>query len=100
MDFRIQGTLTKLLTHLQINEGTFDRVSVAGGAGNFEQLSHHLGLSKKLHASQVAILTIHEDCGAGAKKEDLPKAFELASQAGFESRLFFIKLDGTWEEVK
>lgn len=100
MDFRIQKTVTKLLEHLNIPEGTFDRVTFAGGAANMEQLKIHLGLSKKLHDSCTAVLSVHEDCGAGAVKEDLFKAADTARALGFDPKLFFIKLDGTWEEVK
>ena len=100
MDFRIQQTVRKLLEQLDIPEGTFDRVTFAGGAANAEQLKIHLGLSKKLHDSCVAVLSVHEDCGAGAVKEDLFKAADTARSLGFDPRLFFIKLDGTWEEVE
>lgn len=100
MDFRIQGTIEKLLKHLNVKEGTFDRVICAGGAANKEQLETHLGLSKRLHDSHVAVLSVHEDCGAGAVKEDLYKAADTARSLGFEPKLFYIKLDGTWEEVQ
>ncbi len=71
MDFRIQKTVDNLLEHLNIHQGSFDRVTCAGGAANTDQLKTHLGLSKKLHDSSTAVLSVHEDCGAGAKKEDL-----------------------------
>lgn len=100
MDFRIQGTVAKLLDHLNVNDGSFDRITFAGGAANADQLKIHLGLSKKLHDSCVAVLSVHEDCGAGAVKEDLLTAAETARSMGFEPKLFYIKLDGTWEEVK
>jgi hypothetical protein len=100
MDFRIQKTVDNLLEHLNIHQGSFDRVTCAGGAANTDQLKTHLGLSKKLHDSSTAVLSVHEDCGAGAKKEELLKAAETARSLGFDPKLFYIKLDGTWEEVK
>src|SRR5687768_8720265 len=100
MDFRIQKTITKLLEHVNIEEGSFDRLAFAGGAANTEQLKIHLELSKKLHDSCVAVLSVHEDCGAGAVKEDLFSAADTARSMGFDPRLFFVKLDGTWEEVQ
>src|SRR6185312_5945607 len=100
MDFRIQKTVSNLLEHLKVHEGTFDRVTFAGGAANKEQLKHHLELSKRLHDSGMAILSVHEDCGAGAKKEDLYEAAETARSLGYDPKMFYIKLDGTWEEVK
>lgn len=80
--------------------GSVSAVTFAGGAANMEQLKIHLGLSKRLHDSCMPVLSgVHEDCGAGAVKEDLFKAAEIARSLGFDPRLFFIKLDGTWEEV-
>lgn len=72
----------------------------AGGAGNFDILKHHAPLSRKLHCPNVAILTVHEDCGAGAKKEDLIKAKEIAQELFETIHCFYLKLDGTWEEIK
>lgn len=100
MDFRIQKTVASLLTSLNINEGNFDRVSVAGGAANIEQLKRHVELSKSLHDPQIFILTIHEDCGAGAKPSDLMRAKDLiqATYPECEIKTFIINLNGTWEE--
>ena len=100
MDFRIQKTIAKLLATLNINEGDFDRVSVAGGAANIEQLKRHVELSITLHSPRSFVLTVHEDCGAGAKPEDLSAAKALihASYPECDIRTFFIKLDGAWEE--
>ena len=100
MDFRIQKTTDNLLKSLGLSEGDFDRVSIAGGAANFEQLEKHLELSKKLHNPSQIILTIHEDCGTGAKEEDLTHAKELIQPNYPECSIktFVIKLDGAWEE--
>ncbi|MEO5646045.1 MAG: hypothetical protein ABIO57_03175 [Candidatus Paceibacterota bacterium] len=100
MDFRIQATVEALLENLGIEKGTYDRTSFAGGAADTENLKKHLELSKRLHESSHAILTIHEDCGAGAKEADLLTAKTIADELGFTSQLFTIKLDGTWEEVQ
>jgi cyanophycinase-like exopeptidase len=99
MDFRIQETVEKMLEHLNIQKSTYDRVSFAGGAADKENLKKHLELSQRLHQSSHAILTIHEDCGAGAQKEDLLTAQQITDTLGFTSQLFIIKLDGTWEEI-
>lgn len=99
MDFRIQKTVDRLIDHLELS-GDFDRISVAGGAANIEQLKRHIELSSSLHEPSIFILTIHEDCGAGARDEDLRHARELlqSSYPECQIRTFFIKLDGTWEE--
>ena len=99
IDFRFQGTIDKLIRSLGYNPGDFDRVSVAGGAGNFEILKHHAPLSKRLHDPEMIILTVHEDCGAGAKKEDLMTAKKIVSETIPHARCFFLKLDGSWEEM-
>ena len=100
MDLRIQQTVENLLRSLGIALGEFDRVSVAGGAGNFASLNEHLAVSFRLHNPQEIILTIHEDCGAGATKNDFAEAFRLSHQYTENTRAFFINLDGTWEEIR
>jgi hypothetical protein len=101
MDFRIQPTLDRLLVNEGVMAGDFDRVSVAGGAGNFQELRHHLTLSCKLHHPRSFLLTVHEDCGAGAKREDLEEAVRIAREIEPESEVeaFFVRLDGTWDRV-
>lgn len=86
---------------LGIKSGDFDRLSIPGGAGNFEKLKEYLTLSKDLHAASWFILTIHEDCGAGAKKEDLEEAIRIAQEVLPNAKIksFFVKLDGTMEIV-
>jgi hypothetical protein len=106
MDFRTQGTVDSLIESLGIKgshilgmRGSFDRISVQGGAANFEQLRVHLVTAKRLHECHTAILTVHENCGAGAKKEDLLTARNIAVGLEYRCRLFFIKLDGLWDEI-
>ena len=101
MDFRIQKTTDNLLKSLGLSEGDFDRVSIAGGAANFEQLEKHLELSKKLHNPSQIILTIHEDCGAGAKIEDLEKTLKTTREnyPNCLSQGFVTYLNGSWKEI-
>jgi hypothetical protein len=100
MDFRSQRSAKKLRRSLSVSERDCDCMSVAGGAGNFEQLRHNLELSHRLHESKNVILTVHEDCGAGAKREDLYRAATIAKEIGLIPRMFYLSLDGHWEEVK
>ncbi len=65
MDFRIQQALDDLIRHLRIQIGNFDRVTVAGGAGNMELLQYHLVLAQRLHHPDTFVLTAHDDCGYG-----------------------------------
>ena len=106
MDFRTQHTADGLVESLGMKgstllgmRGTCDRVSVQGGAANFEQLKIHLESAKRLHGCSTVILTVHENCGAGAKKEDLQTAARMAKELGYTARLFWLKLDGTSEEI-
>ena len=100
MDYRIQGTADRLMGALGAHRGRFDRVAIAGGAGNFEQTRRHVDLSVQLHNVASVVLTAHEDCGAGATRDDLTRALALARGSHPECHIrgFWISLDGTWEE--
>lgn len=100
MDFRIQETMHELIAELGIEEGDYDLVSIPGGA------SHNLtkniaALSLQLHHVDHFILTIHEDCGAGATHADLTaSAKELISQyPDAVVDAFYVHLDGEWDEI-
>ena len=102
MDFRFQDVFHKLMQSLDFHDGDYDMVSIAGGAGNFEQLKKHLKLSTGLHQAENIVLTVHEDCGAGATKDDLLKALRETKQA-YPNRTvqaYYVYLDGTWEGIK
>ena len=77
MDYRFQYNMMKIIKRHKIELGEFDYILVAGGAGNFDQLSKHLKLSIKFHNPQEIILFTHADCKAGAKRSDLDKAEEV-----------------------
>ena len=99
MDFRFQKSVMELLARLGLNYGDFDRLTVAGGAGNFNALEDHIHLSKKLHTPSSAILLVHEDCGAGAKKEDLHHAKRIVFPHIEKVLCFYLRLNGEVEEV-
>jgi len=107
MDFRIQPAVDSLVDSL-VHEGDFDRIAVAGGAGNTGLLFYHLDLSQRLHHPDTFILIGHEDCGYGATKEDLMTNFNRVRVELPNSdtvRAFWIsKKDGStteweWNEV-
>jgi hypothetical protein len=100
MDLRIQRTVDNLVAALGIDVGEFDRVSVAGGAGNAAQLDEHLRLSDRLHHAKAFVLTAHEDCGAGATRDSLADALSrtLRHYPNHSVRAFWIRLDGSWQE--
>ena len=101
MDFRIQKTIENLLAREGTSFGDFDRVSIAGGASLKNDAFPTLALSLKLHSPSLFILTAHEDCGAGTTLSDLQDAARAAREkfSGIEIKGFWVKLDGTWEEV-
>jgi hypothetical protein len=101
MDWRIQKTIDNLLSY--VKQATADRISIPGGAGkNMDLVEKWVGMSCKLHVPSSIILTVHEDCGAGATKDDLIDIFKrVATQyTNKEVRAFYINLDGTWSEIK
>jgi hypothetical protein len=100
MDYRIQETLQKLRESEGVFWGEFDRISFAGGAGDFEGLEEQLALSSKLHDPQFVILTIHKECGGGATEEDFSRAEVIAKKYVSEVRMFYVNLDGTFRRVK
>lgn len=100
IDFRTQRVAEHLRTSLGVSKRDCDRIAVAGGAANFESVRSNLELSHKLHHTHTAILTVHEDCGAGAKEEDLVKAAEIAHAIGLKPRTFVLMLNGSWKKVR
>jgi len=100
MDYRIQATADRLMRALGSDVGRFDRVAIAGGAGNAEQTRRHIDLSIRLHNAASIVLTAHEDCGAGTTQDDLIRALTLARGAYAQRhvRAFWLYLDGSWEE--
>ena len=77
MDYRFQEKIQNLITKNNLSYGDYDLVLIQGGAGNFEQLKQHLITAKTLHDPQLIILTIHEDCGYGSKKNYFNKSMEI-----------------------
>ncbi|HET8574887.1 MAG TPA: hypothetical protein VFM02_01795, partial [Candidatus Paceibacterota bacterium] len=77
---------------VKINE--CDEISIGGGAGGFDDLEEELEKSKRLHNPDFVILAVHENCGAGAKEEDLEHAEEIARACGFtDVRKIFVTLE-------
>ena len=74
MDYRIQKAVDDLIDSL-INIGRFDRVSVAGGAGNTGVLFDQIIKSLRLHRPELVVLVAHEECGDGATRKDLIRNF-------------------------
>ena len=101
MDPRFQESCDKAIKDLGIKYGEFDRVMVAGGAGNFAVLQDQLKKSVELHGVSEVVLIVHEDCGGGACKEDLTKAEALVKKTypALKIRKMYLCLNGTAETI-
>jgi len=100
IDFRTQRVADRLRRSLGVSKRDCDRIAVAGGAANFSSARSNLELSYKLHHTHTAILTVHEDCGAGAKEDDLREAARMAREIGLRPKTFFLLLKGGWREIQ
>jgi len=78
IDYRYQKLLHDIVLREKLSYGDYDFITIPGGAGNFDILEKYLTISKKLHQPNKVVLTIHEDCGAGVKLEDIKKAVLIA----------------------
>jgi len=96
MDYRIQEKIAKIISVHNLNYGDYDLILIQGGAGNFEQLKSHLITSQKLHDPQKVILSIHQDCGYGAHKNNFVKALKITKEIfgnNFNICLEYITID-------
>lgn len=79
-DPRFPQAFKKLLKRYDVAVNECDEISIGGGAGDFVGLERELEKSSRLHHPEFVLLTVHENCGAGAKEEDLEKAKEIAAK--------------------
>ena len=107
IDFRIQEHINAW-ADTYLGEYNFDRMLYAGGAKDFYHVMEQIELSHDLHHIKKVVLVNHEDCGAygdeGTEekiKADLIKAEEKieALEQGVDVETYYLKLDGTFEEV-
>lgn len=102
MDFRLFSTaVPKIVSSLGLT-GDCDGCITAGGAKDLAQLELQLALSIRLHQTVRVILTVHEDCGAGATIEDLRAAAALVKEKfpACSVECYLMKLDGAWERYE
>lgn len=106
MDFRIQQAVDDLIRTLRIQIGDFDRVTVAGGAGNMELLQYHIDLAQRLHHPDTFILTAHDGCGYGTTLASFVRVVwqvkaMLPPEDTVRAFWFFPTADGIWrwEEI-
>jgi carbonic anhydrase len=107
MDFRFQPMIDAWIAR-NLGPGRYDRLAWAGGVKDWPQVSRQVQLSKALHDVSEVILMNHEDCGGYGQgslprkhAEDLRAARQaiLASYPEVQVRLFYLHLDGVFEEL-
>lgn len=107
IDFRFQKFLEDWL-HENIGINNYDRVALAGGVFNFDEIAKQAEVSHRLHAIKKVILINHEDCGAygkeGTKEKhiaDLTNAAAKLSEKlpSLKIATYYLHLDGAMEIV-
>lgn len=107
IDFRFQKYIHNWID-TNLKDKTFDYVGFAGATKDLETALNQIDISVRLHNIHDAILIHHEDCGAYGPestperhKEDLLKAKRviLEKYSNLDVKLFYLHLDGTFEEV-
>jgi len=109
IDFRFQKYLKKWLgENFDMNNKTYDFVGFAGSTKNLETIMGQLDISVRLHHVKGVVLIHHEECGAYEAEsthdrhaKDLNKAKKtiLEKYPDLSVSLFYLHLDGTFEEI-
>ena len=107
IDFRFQKYIREWLD-TNLAGKTYDYVGFAGGVKELDTIIHQLDISVQLHDIKQVILMNHEECGGyGAQStpenhaRDLKKAKDtiLAKYPSLNVTLYYLHLDGTFEEI-
>lgn len=108
IDFRFQKYIRDWLDK-NLSDKTYDYVGFGGGTKELDQILKQLEISVKLHDIKQVVLMHHENCGAYGKEStpenharDLKKAKAtiLEKYPHLQVDLYYIHLDGTFEEIK
>lgn len=108
IDFRFQKYIRTWLDQ-NFGEKTFDYVGYAGGVKDLETVMKQLDISVRLHDIKHVVLMNHENCGAYGDEStperhaaDLLKAKKAIEEKypHLKVDLFYILLDGNFQEVK
>jgi carbonic anhydrase len=108
IDFRFQDYINDWISK-NIPPKSHDRVAWAGGVKDLDNVLNQIAISKRLHDIKKVVLINHEDCGAfgeaGTPKKhavDLKNAaYKVREQTkNIEVQIFYLHLDGTFEEIK
>lgn len=108
IDFRFQKFIEAWLTK-NVGPKNYDRVAWAGGVIDLYGILKQVDVSVRLHAIKKAIFINHEDCGAYgvAGTPDKHRADLLSARTKIhvlypelDAILYYLHLDGTFEEIK
>jgi hypothetical protein len=101
MDPRFQEAIEWLRIAVGLRHGEFDRVSLAGGGGQFERFREFVQFAVEQHGAREIVLVGHEDCRGGTTLADMSAAARScrAQFPGVRVRLFWLHLDGRREEL-
>lgn len=107
IDFRLQEAINNWIAQ-NFAPKTFDRVSLAGGVKNLDQILTQIEIAKRLHHIKKVVLINHEDCGAygeeGAEEkhaQDLRDAKSKIKEQfpDLEVETYYLKLEGTFQNL-
>ncbi len=108
IDFRFQKYIRNWLD-TNMADKTFDYVGFAGCVKDLDTILKQIDISVRLHTINEVILMNHEECGAYGIEStpenharDLKKAKDIISQKypHLQIRIFYLHLDGQFEEIK
>ncbi len=102
LDFRIQKTVEDWARQ-NLGVRNYDRVTLAGGAKDFQTIMKQIDLSVKLHGIKKVVLMNHQDCGAYGESgtEEKHRRDLLAAASAVKSKYpslqvetYFVTLSG------
>lgn len=108
IDFRFQKMINEFL-ETTIGEAGYDRLGVAGVTKDLNHFMGQLEISHRLHHIKEVVIIHHENCGAYGSESTpekhraelfIAKETVLAKYPDLDIKLFYLKLNGEFEEVK
>ncbi len=108
IDFRFQKYIHEWIEKNMPNK-TYDYVGFAGSTKELDTILGQIDISVRLHSIHDVVLLHHEECGAYGPEStperhatDLRKAREtvLKKYPNLHVSLYYIHLDGTFEEIQ
>ena len=114
IDYRLQANINNWIAQ-NFKQGSFDRVSLAGGVKNLDVILDQIKTSARLHRIKRAVVINHADCGAYGEENIPDKETEFlrhnedlqtianrvrSDLPNLKVETYYLHLDGTFEVVK